>query len=231
MKNAAIQEKCIYSARMSRTTPYKYICIEGNIGSGKTSLCEILGQKYPVRLVLEEFDDNPFLPFFYQNPERFAFTVELFFMAERHKQLSQISLQDDLFFQFTLADYSFWKTLIFARKNLDEKEYRLFQRLFNILTSTSPNPDLLIYLHRTPEKLMQHIKLRDRDYEGNITAAYLKNIQDSYFEFFHSQPSYPIVIVDVEDIDFVYNPQHQEEIEHIIFREYRPGVHRISLRL
>jgi deoxyadenosine/deoxycytidine kinase len=216
---------------MSNMAPYKYICIEGNIGSGKTSFCELLAQKHPVQLVLEEFDDNPFLPYFYQNPERFAFTVELFFMAERHKQLSQITMQRDLFFDFTLADYSFWKTLIFARKNLDEKEYRLFQRLFNILNSTSPNPDLLVYLHRTPEKLLQQIHQRDRSYESSITGAYLKMIQDSYFEFFYSQTSYPIVIVDVEDIDFVSNASHMEEMEHIIFRPYRPGLHRISLRI
>lgn len=216
---------------MSKASPYKYICIEGNIGSGKTSLCELLAKKYPAQLILEEFDDNPFLPYFYQNPERFAFTVELFFMAERHKQLSQITMQKDLFYEFTLADYSFWKTLIFARKNLDEKEYRLFQRLFNILNSTSPNPDLLIYLHRTPEKLLYQIHQRDREYETQITTSYLKMIQDSYFEFFYSQTSYPIVIVDVEDIDFVSKPSHLEEIEQIIFKEYRPGLHRISIRL
>jgi deoxyadenosine/deoxycytidine kinase len=145
--------------------------------------------------------------------------------------LSQISLQKDLFFDFTLADYSFWKTLIFARKNLDEKEYRLFQRLFTILNTTSPNPDLLIYLHRTPEKLLQHINQRDRGYEHSITASYLKMIQDSYFEFFYSQSTYPIVIVDVEEIDFVTNTAHLKEIESIIFKEYRPGLHRISLRL
>ena len=216
---------------MSRLTPYKYICIEGNIGSGKTSLCELISHRYPAQVVLEEFDDNPFLPFFYQNPERYAFTVELFFMAERHKQLSHLTLQHDLFYQFTLSDYSFWKTLIFARKNLDEKEYRLFQRLFSTLNSTSPNPELLIYLHRTPAKLLEQINKRERGYEQNITAQYLQMIQDSYFEFFYSQPSYPIVIVDIEDLDFVENPLHLEEMEKIIFKEYRPGLHRVSIRL
>lgn len=212
-------------------TPYKYICIEGNIGSGKTSLCQLISQKYPAQLVLEEFDDNPFLPFFYQSPERYAFTVELFFMAERHKQLSNLTLQHDLFYEFTIADYSFWKTLIFARKNLDEKEYRLFQRLFSMLTATSPNPELLIYLHRTPKKLLDNINKRERGYELNISAQYLQLIQDSYFEFFYSQPSYPIVIIDIEDLDFVNEPLHLEEVEKIIFKEYRPGLHRVSLRL
>ncbi|HUR31541.1 MAG TPA: deoxynucleoside kinase [Saprospiraceae bacterium] len=216
---------------MSRLSPYKYICIEGNIGSGKTSLCEILSNKYPARLVLEEFDDNPFLPFFYQNPERYAFTVELFFMAERHKQLSQINFQHDLFYEFSLSDYCFWKTLIFARKNLDEKEYRLFQRLFNMLNANSPNPELLIYLHRTPKKLLEQINLREREYETGITSNYLQTIQDSYFEFFYSQTSYPIVIVDMEDLDFINDPIHLQEIEKIIFKEYRPGLHRVSLRL
>ena len=216
---------------MSRVTPYKYICIEGNIGSGKTSLCELISGRHPAQLLLEEFDDNPFLPFFYQNPERYAFTVELFFMAERHKQLSKVAIQHDLFYDFTIADYSFWKTLIFARKNLDEKEYRLFQRLFSLLNATSLNPDLLIYLHRTPQKLLEQINKRERGYEQNISAQYLQMIQDSYFEFFYSQTSYPIVIVDIEELDFVHDPKHLEEMEKIIFKEYRPGLHRVSLRL
>lgn len=190
-----------------------------------------MSRRYPVQLVLEEFEENPFLPFFYQHPERYAFTVELFFMAERHKQLSKVTIQEDLFYDFTLADYSFWKTLIFARKNLNENEYRLFQRLFHMINMQAPNPELLIYLHRSPEKLLEQIRKRDRGFEEGITTQYLKGIQDSYFEFFHSQPSYPIVVIDCEDIDYVHNEEHLEEIEKLIFKEYRPGLHRVSMRL
>lgn len=216
---------------MNRPIPYKYICIEGNIGSGKTSLCELLAQRHRAQVLLEEFDDNPFLPFFYENPERFAFTVELFFMAERHKQLSNLTFQHDLFYEFTIADYSFWKTLIFARKNLEEKEYKLFQRLFHTINASSPNPDLLVYLHRSPQKLLDQIRKRERGYEQNITSQYLQTIQDSYFDFFYSQPSYPILVLDIEEIDFVSKPSHFEEIEKIIFKNYNPGLHRVSIRL
>ena len=216
---------------MSKPIPYKYICIEGNIGSGKTSLCELIAQRHPAQLLLEEFDDNPFLPFFYENPERFAFTVELFFMAERHKQLSNLTHQHDLFYEFTIADYSFWKTLVFARKNLEEKEYKLFQRLFNTINAASPNPDLLVYLHRSPQKLLEQIRKRERGYEQNITVEYLQTIQDSYFDFFYSQPSYPILVLDIEELDFVHNPAHLDEVDNIIFKHYRPGLHRVSIRL
>ena len=216
---------------MSGPFPYQYICIEGNIGTGKTSLCEMIAREYNSQLILEEFADNPFLKYFYDDPERYAFTVELFFMTERHKQLQHSLHNRSLFSEFMVADYFFWKTVLFASKNLNEQEYRLFLRLFNILSNSFPNPDLLVYLHRSPEKLLEQIRIRGRYYEENITVEYLQKIQDSYFEYFRSQLSYPILILDVENLDFVNNTDHYMEVVRLLRRTYMPGVHRISLHL
>ena len=216
---------------MSNPFPYQYICIEGNIGTGKTSLCEMLARDYNCQLILEEFADNPFLKYFYEDPDRYAFTVELFFMTERHKQLQHSLHKRSLFSEFMVADYFFWKTVIFASKNLSDEEYRLFSRLFQILNSAFPNPDLLVYLHRTPEKLLDQIRTRGRHYEQGISLEYLQKIQDSYFEFFRSQLGYPILILEVENLDFVNLPEHYEELVRLLSRPYLPGVHRISLRL
>lgn len=216
---------------MQSTIPYKYICIEGNIGSGKTSLCELLAKDNQCQLILEEFADNPFLPYFYQDPVRYAFTVELFFMTERHKQLQHSLLRPSLFADMFISDYVFWKTIIFARRNLDEEEYRLLQNLFNILNNNFPSPDLLVYLHRSPDKLLDNIRQRGRHYESAISKEYLSGIQDSYFEFFRSQVAYPILILEVENLDFVNNPEHYNEIVRLLKRKYLPGTHRISLHL
>jgi len=216
---------------MSNPFPYQYICIEGNIGTGKTSLCEKLAHDYNCQLILEEFADNPFLKYFYENPERYAFTVELFFMTERHKQLQHSLHTRSLFNEFMVADYFFWKTVLFASKNLNDEEYRLFQHLFQILNSNFPNPNLLVYLHRSPERLLEQIKVRGRHYEQNISLAYLQKIQDSYFDYFKSQLSYPILILDVEQLDFVNIDDHYRELVRLLSRPYMPGVHRISLRL
>jgi deoxyadenosine/deoxycytidine kinase len=141
---------------MNKATPYKYICIEGNIGSGKTSLCELLAKRHTVQLVLEEFDDNPFLPFFYQNPERFAFTVELFFMAERYKQLKDLLQTKDMFQNITISDYLFTKCLLFAKVNLPNEEFRLYQKLFEIINPQIVQPDIVIYLHTSVKKLQEN---------------------------------------------------------------------------
>jgi len=182
--------------------PYNYIAIEGNIGSGKTTFCRMLAQEYSCQLVLEEFDDNPFLPFFYEDPERFAFTVELFFMTERYKQMQRSLLNRDMFVDFTVADYAFIKTLLFARQNLPEEEYRLFQKMFAPLHQTFPKPELLVYFHQ---------------------------VQNSYFEYFRNILSYPILIIDLNTIDFEQNERNYSEVKHLLSKRYNPGVHRVTL--
>ncbi len=214
---------------MLENLPYNYVCIEGNIGAGKTSLVKRIASEYQAQIILEEFADNPFLPYFYKDPTRYAFTVELFFMTERHKQLQQHLINRDLFYKFIVSDYFFPKTLIFARKNLKEDEYRLFNRLFNILNANFPKPDILIYLHRSPTKLRKNIRSRGREYEYFIGLDYLQNIQDSYFEYFRSVVQFPILVIDVEEMDFLTNDDQYNEIKRLISRSYNPGLHRVRL--
>lgn len=209
--------------------PHQYLCIEGNIGSGKTSLATKLAKLYNGKLILEQFTDNPFLPYFYSDPERYAFPVEIFFMTERHKQLQKHILTHDLFANHIFADYSFTKTLLFAKNNLNQEEFRIFQHLFQLLESPFPNPDLLVYLHRSTGKLLQLIEERGRAMESPITEAYLTTIQNAYFEYFRNENSYPILIIDVEDMDFVKNKDHLDEIIKLISMRYNPGVHRVSI--
>jgi deoxyguanosine kinase len=189
----------------------------------------MLRDEYNCRLILEEFDDNPFLPLFYKEPDRFAFTVELFFMTERYKQLQRSLVNQDLFREFTVSDYAFIKTLLFARKNLPEDEYRLFQKMFQVLNQTFPKPDILVYFHRNVDILLKNIHGRGRSYELDITAQYLTQIQNSYFEYFRNILSYPILIIDLNTVDFKSNAEHYEHVKYLISKDYKPGVHRISL--
>jgi deoxyguanosine kinase len=210
------------------TFPYKYICVEGNIGAGKTSFCQMIKSEYNCKLILEEFADNPFLPLFYNDPQRYAFTVELFFMTERYKQL-QNELKQDLFYDFTIADYTFIKTLLFARQNLKDEEYRLFQKMFNVLGQGFPSPDILVYLHRDIPVLQSNIEKRGRQYETSIANEYLLGVQNSYFEYFRNVTQIPILIIDVNTIDFLHNPNQYKAIKDLLKKDYRPGVHRVSL--
>ncbi len=209
--------------------PYRYICVEGNIGSGKTSLCTKLAKRFNGKLILEQFTDNPFLPYFYGDPERYAFPVEIFFMTERHKQLQKHILTQDLFAEHIFADYCFTKTLLFARNNLSQEEFRIFQHLFQLLENAFPYPDLLVYLHRSTGKLLELIEERGRAMESPITGAYLTTIQHAYFEYFRNENAFPILIIDVEDMDFVKNKGHLEEIVKLMSQRYTPGVHRVSI--
>ncbi len=209
--------------------PYQYICVEGNIGSGKTSFVEMIQKEYACEMILEEFQDNPFLPYFYQDKDRYAFSVELFFMTERYKQLQRQLLSQGLFQQFTIADYSFVKSVLFAKNNLIEEEYRLFQKMWNVLNAPFPKPDILIYFHRDVSILKKFIDLRGRPYEKMIEASYLKQIQDTYFDYFKNILTFPVVILDLNEIDFVNDAKSYTAIKHIMAGKYLPGVHRVSL--
>lgn len=209
--------------------PHQFIAIEGNIGAGKTTLSRMLADDLGCRLILEQFSDNPFLPFFYENPERYAFTVELFFMTERHKQLQEELAQSSLFQQHTIADYFFLKTLLFAKNNLPDEEYRLFQRLFYILNANFPKPDLLVYLHRSVDHLISNIKKRGRDFEQDISPDYLHQIQQAYFDFFKTESAFPVLVVELEEADFVANPAYYQQLQSLLYQSYDSGIHYIKL--
>ncbi|MCB0621208.1 MAG: deoxynucleoside kinase [Saprospiraceae bacterium] len=212
---------------MAHPIPHRFLAVEGNIGAGKTTLCKMLERDYNCRLILEQFTDNPFLPFFYENPERYAFPVELFFMTERHKQLQEHLAQGgDLFQEMIVSDYFFIKTLLFARNNLNTEEYRLFQRLFHILNASFPKPDLLVYLHRPVDDLLRNIRHRGRAYEQDIRPDYLESIQQAYFSFFRYSPELPILILEVEQVSFWHDEAAYGEILRQIGQTYEPGVHR-----
>ena len=215
----------------SESLAYPYIVIEGNIGVGKTTFCRKLQEKYDARLILEQFSENPFLPFFYENPERHAFSVELFFMTERHRQLQEELIQGDLFNQQIISDYIFIKTLLFAKNNLNEEEYRLFNRLFHVLNAHFKKPDLVVYLHRPVPNLLHQIKKRGRSFEMEINATYLENIQKAYFDFFKMDPEYPILVVGIDDLDFEKDNHAFELLNKLLLQNYEPKVHYINLKI
>ena len=207
---------------------YNFIAIEGNIGSGKTTLVRKLAQDFQAHLLLEQFADNPFLPKFYKFPEQNAFPLELFFMAERYKQIKQLRKQD-MFSDFTISDYFFVKSRLFAQNNLSEDELKLFYRLFDIMLSALPKPNLLIYLHADIQCLQKNIKKRDRTYEQDITDHYLLKIQKKYLDFFKKQNDFPVLIIDVTNTDFVQNHSVYQKIFSAIKKPYSLGLHQLSL--
>lgn len=207
---------------------HKFITIEGNIGAGKTTLANLLSKKLNTRLVLEEFADNPFLAKFYDNPTQYAFPVELFFMAERFKQLKNLGGQQDLFQTITISDYLFTKCLLFAKVNLPEDEFRLYQRLFDIMQHQMIQPDLLVYLHAPVNKLQENIRKRNRPYELNIPNDYLYNIQETYTNYI-KQHNIPTLFIDASNADFLENEKHLEVVIEALSKEYSNGQHYLTL--
>jgi len=192
--------------------PFNFINIEGNIGSGKSSLSKKIAADFDANLILEEFENNPFLPKFYEDPEKNAFPLELSFMAERFQQLIGKESNLNLFSKIKIADYSFFKSKLFAQNNLKEDEYNLFNKLYNIMFSSIKHPELLIYLHSNIERLQKNIQLRGREYEQNIDNEYLKNIEKKYFDYLKKQDNFPVLIIDVSNIDFIKDKKYYEKI-------------------
>jgi deoxyguanosine kinase len=207
---------------------YHFIAIEGNIGAGKTTLAHILSKKLNARLILEQFADNPFLPKFYENPKQHAFPLELFFMAERFKQLKDMLQTKDLFQNITIADYVFSKCLLFAKVNLPEDEFRLYQKLFDILQQQIVFPDILIYLHSPVHKLQQNIKKRNRGYEQNISNEYLFNIQETYTSYI-KQHNIKTIFIDASKADFLDNEKHLHVVLGALENELEDGQHVFTL--
>lgn len=182
-----------------------YLVIEGNIGAGKTTLAQMIAEDYSAKLVRERFKDNPFLPKFYKNQKRYAFPLEMSFLADRYQQLVDDIQQYDLFNRFIVADYDIYKSLIFARITLEEEEFQLYKRLFSIMYKDIAKPNLYIYLHQNTERLLQNIKKRGRSYEQEIPTAYLEKINKGYLDFIKSQNYLTVKIIDISHLDFVKN--------------------------
>ena len=207
---------------------HHFITVEGNIGAGKTTLSHLLAKHYNARLVLEEFADNPFLAKFYEQPQQYAFPVELFFMAERYKQLKDMVHTKDLFQSITVSDYLFTKCLLFAKVNLPEEEFRLYQKLFDIIHQQLVFPDIIIYLHAPVQKLQQNIRKRNRPYELNIPDEYLFSLQETYTSYI-KQHNITTIFIDASNADFLGNPKHLQVVIDALEKEIEQGQHYFRL--
>jgi len=203
---------------------YKFITVEGNIGAGKTTLSHLLQQHFGAKLILEQFADNPFLPKFYENRDKYSFPLELSFLAERYKQLKEMLNTRDLFNQYIISDYLFIKSKLFAKVNLLEDEYKLFETLFDIIYPNLPEPDVVIYLHAPLDKLKWNIKSRNRAYEQNMDEQYLIQIQSAYLQLIKSE-KYRTLIIDTTEADFLNNASHFQKLLSMLEKEYPIGLH------
>lgn len=206
---------------------YNYIVIEGCIGAGKTSLAEMFAQDFNAELVLERFADNTFLPKFYKDPEHYAFPLEMTFLTERYQQLKTLLTKRDLFTDLVIADYFIDKCVIFSKNNLQTDEYNLFTKVYEIISTYLPKPDLLIYLYNTTDNLLKNIAKRGRPYEQEITAEYLESIQENYLNYLKNRTQIPILIVESNKLDFVNNAEDYQKLKDLVSQTYPIGITRI----
>jgi deoxyadenosine/deoxycytidine kinase len=210
---------------------YTYIAIEGVIGSGKTSLAKLLAERYHAETVLEEFENNDFLPKFYANPSRYAFPLELSFLAERYNQLSDGRIGGNLFSTLTISDYLLSKSLIFASSNLGKDEYVLFRKIYDIMFKSVPSPDLLIYLYAPVDRLISNIRKRGRRYEQSIPESYLRTLQANYLDYLRKKSSeWRILVLDVSQANFVDDRETLERIVAKIEEPFPKGLHHQQIR-
>lgn len=202
----------VYKSRKDLFANTNYIAIEGNIGAGKTTLAHKMAEDFNAKLVLERFADNAFLPKFYEDQQRFAFPLEMSFLADRYQQFTDDTSQYDLFKSFMVSDYDIYKSLIFARITLQQDEFNLYRKLFNLMYREVKKPKIYVYLYQTTERLLDNIKKRGRDYEQNITPEYLDNINKGYFDFIKGYPEQNNLVIELGNLDFVEQPEDYEVV-------------------
>lgn len=207
---------------------HKFIAIEGNIGAGKTTLTHLLSKHFNAKIVLEEFAENPFLAKFYENPKQYAFPLELFFLAERFKQQQEFFKSGDLFQEVVISDYMFTKCLLFAKANLPEEEFRLYQKMFDVFYQQLAPPEILIYLHAPVTRLQSNIKKRNRKFEQSIADEYLFKIQETYTSYI-KQHNIKTIFVDASNADFLYNEAHFKVILDALEKDIEDGQHYFNL--
>ncbi len=208
---------------------YNFVTIEGNTGAGKTSLTKRLAKEFNYKLILEQFKDNPFLPKSYANRERYSFGNEMNFLIDRFEDYKNRISNFDLYRKPHLSDYIFFKTLLYAKVNLPDKdEFELFERYFNLLFTDLEEPELLIYIHSKVPRLIKNIKKRARDFEQEVNPNYLQACEDVYFDWFKKNKHLRIVVIKADDLDFVENEEDYQHIVKLVSDEYEPGLHFVS---
>jgi deoxyguanosine kinase len=208
--------------------PYRYIVVEGNIGAGKTSLATILANVHNADLVLESFAENTFLPQFYAQPERFAFPLEMSFLAERYQQIHQAQQQMEIEGRKLVGDYIFEKSRLFADVNLKGAELDLFTRFFKMIEGGLRKPDLLIYLHKSTPTLLRNIERRGREYEQQIKADYLDQLSKRYIDYLNTLTNQRVLLIESDELDFVERPEHLRIVLDLVMRPFKPVLTRVN---